>query len=962
MPVTLLLLLAVAPGHGQSVTTTWLTDIPDPGNISWGTAANWDNGAVPAGGPATAPTTAVVFDFSNNTTSAHSGDRRVHGITFTGASNFTVNAGGGVIYAGPGGIVANGGNQTFNAQIRPTESLSVLNNGGGTLQLNQNFMVHTASPGDVTLTFGGTGDIVVNNLRRRTDQMQVDWIKTGAGTLTIQNPGISAFDGGNGGPINPNISLFGGTVAVNNQASLGYDLPAFDPAGLLIDGGALRATGSFTMNFANRGITLGGSGGGFDSPAGVELRIDQGITGPGALTKTGAGNLLLTAANTYAGGTVLTAGDLQVGNNGALGSGPLTVQGGQITPRLFNRSLSNNLILEADLVMGGGGGGNQLTLSGSVDLTGGSRTVFVPTPGAGAPQLTLSGVISNGALVKDGPGVLLLNNNSSYSGGTTLVAGELQAGQNNALGSGPLTIQGGVLTPRFGARNLPNNVILEADLVMGVQGGGSAFTLSGSVDLTGGSRTVFVPTPGAGSPQLTLSGVISNGALVKDGPGSLLLSNNNLHGAGTTVLAGELQLGAANALGSGPLTVQNATITPRFASRTVSNPLILTGDLTMGSAGNNQLAFTGGVDLAGGTRSIFVPTPGAAAPQLSIDGTITNGTGLIKTGPGELRLRGSSDYSGETVIQQGTLFLGGGGAPSASRQLPVGTVVTVASGATLRINGLAGSGTNNEIIGGLQGGGTVTTSNGATIARLTIDTNGDHDFSGGLNANQFLHLNVQGNGTQTFSGDSTFAGNTTVESGTWNITGNVDRGGAANPIVVLSDGTLSGSGSITSHININGGTLAPGDATLMGLGTMTLNGNLDFASSWQVSIDGTQASLLQHSGNSLDLSGITLAPGQLNNPLLGNAYLIYSGSQPTSGQFDNLVQSTAFDLSYPFGTPDGYVFLDDQPYAVFLNADFASQTFNGNDIVLFAVPEPGRATLLALAVGCLLLRRRRCGG
>ena len=44
------------------------------------------------------------------------------------------------------------------------------------------------------------------------------------------------------------------------------------------------------------------------------------ISGAGALTKSGAGTLTLTGSNSYAGGTTISAGTLQIGNGGTSGS------------------------------------------------------------------------------------------------------------------------------------------------------------------------------------------------------------------------------------------------------------------------------------------------------------------------------------------------------------------------------------------------------------------------------------------------------------------------------------------------------------------------------------------------------------------------------------------------------------------------------------------------------------------
>jgi autotransporter-associated beta strand protein len=56
----------------------------------------------------------------------------------------------------------------------------------------------------------------------------------------------------------------------------------------------------------------------FDSASGGTLLVSGSITNTGQLTKSGAGRLLLTASNSYSGGTVISAGTLAITNGNAL--------------------------------------------------------------------------------------------------------------------------------------------------------------------------------------------------------------------------------------------------------------------------------------------------------------------------------------------------------------------------------------------------------------------------------------------------------------------------------------------------------------------------------------------------------------------------------------------------------------------------------------------------------------------
>ena len=80
---------------------------------------------------------------------------------------------------------------------------------------------------------------------------------------------------------------------------------------------SLATTASF---ISGRATTLDSGGGTFDVVPMTTLTMSGAIDGAGALSKSNAGTLVLTATNTYAGGTTIGAGTLQLGNGGASGS------------------------------------------------------------------------------------------------------------------------------------------------------------------------------------------------------------------------------------------------------------------------------------------------------------------------------------------------------------------------------------------------------------------------------------------------------------------------------------------------------------------------------------------------------------------------------------------------------------------------------------------------------------------
>ena len=147
----------------------------------------------------------------------------------------------------------------------------------------------------------------------------------------------------------------------------------------------------------------------------------------------------------YTGGTFISGGTLQVGAGGTAGQivGNITADANLVFDRsddiAFAGSISgsgtvtkrnaNTLTLSS----------SSLPLSGSLNLDAGSLK-FTSDANSVPIAATISG---SGGLVRDAAtnasgSFLILNGSNSYSGGTTINAGFLQLGTNNALGSGPL--------------------------------------------------------------------------------------------------------------------------------------------------------------------------------------------------------------------------------------------------------------------------------------------------------------------------------------------------------------------------------------------------------------------------------------------------------------------------------------------------------------------------------------------
>jgi autotransporter-associated beta strand protein len=534
--------------------------------------------------------------------------------------------------------------------------------------------------------------------------------KSGGGTLTLS--GTNTYTGA--------TTISDGAVSVGADGNLG------NANALVFDGGTLQVTGTALTSYAagmigSHSVTQNsGKNIGLDiADAGNTFTVSQALTqGAGGLIKTGAGKLILSGNNTYAGGTMIRGGTLVLSGSGTLGvGGALTMGGGQLDLGGLSRTVGSVYI--------GAAAGSGDTI-GNGSITGTSYAVST----AAGNAVVSANLLGSGGLTKSGAGTLTLSGNNTYTGTTTVGAGTLALSGAGTLGGGAnaLTMSGGSLDLGTLSRTV---------------GAVSITAAAGSGDtIVNGSLTGTSYAASNGSGNAIVSAILSGSAgLTKSGNGALILSGNNTYAGGTTVSVGALNINAQgtssgnSAIGTGTLTISAGTIDNTSggaitlgtnnavtiggnftfggtnalnvgagaASITGSRTITLNGNnpLTFGAVTNTQNAATtltvtngtgtggstvlnlGSYALTGGSNTAVRTTTITGTGNVTITGAVTNGqaynNALTKSGTGTLVLAGANTYTGNTTVSAGTLML----ADNASLTFIIGA-----------------SGTSNKITGG----------------------------------------------------------------------------------------------------------------------------------------------------------------------------------------------------------------------------------------------------------------------
>jgi autotransporter-associated beta strand protein len=474
----------------------------------------------------------------------------------------------------------------------------------------------------------------------RTDALLYEGAVTGAGNLMQAGGGTLTLTGD---------SSYAGTTSIIGTLQLG-------------NGGTTGSIGGSQIN--NGGLLVFNRS---DS-----LTLSTPISGAGVVQQAGGGITILTADETYTGGTAISAGTLQLGNGGTAGSiqGDVTDNG----VLAFNRS---DTVTYAG-VISGTGGANQ-TGTGTLILTGENTYTGATTVSAGTLQigdggtagsiagalvdnaaavfnrtdaLTYGGAISGtGTLTQAGTGTLILTGNSTFAGTTTISSGVLQIGSGGTSGSlSGAMVDNAVLAFNRTDSSVYSGAISGTGVVRQIGSGTTVFT--GASTYTGGTTiaagTLQIGNNGttgsiagnvadsgtlafARSDAVTFAGVVSGtGALVQRGTGTLTLTGANTYTGATTVSSGTLLVNGSIAgtttvasgatIGGsgtvGALVVQNGgTVAPGNSLGTLN----VAGALTLNpssiyameitSTGHDLLQVSGSAQLAG---TVAVMGPGTS--------------------------------------------------------------------------------------------------------------------------------------------------------------------------------------------------------------------------------------------------------------------------------------------------------------------------------------------------------------
>ena len=635
-------------------------------------------------------------------------------------------------------------------------------------------------------------------------------IGLGSGTI-VSNAGIldtNAFYNGYGISSGANGRSQAGNNRITNESTGSILTNGTNSTGIYI---ISRATAlSNTINNYGTIQTGGGNAHGIYSNSSINTsaRGDT-ITNTGTITTSGSGSYGIYSDSTAATQTISNSGFIT-----SSGSGSSAV-------RILNTGNIVSLTNSGEIVAKGAAdaiytqGAFTLTNSGKIcvgQVASGTCTSLAGANGNGI-QLVADSTNTNRSTITNQSGGFIVTTASGYSAiSSSLTTGvdiynygsitspssavSLSSGSNTLTLYGGSSISGGIAmntaatseTLTFSGFTNSNfsNSITGVNILKSLSG--SSVTMTGSSPIDIGAGTIEVDS----TSSLQINSVIADrtapSALVtsinKTGSGTLNLTGANTYTGGTTLTAGTIGVGNNTALGTGSLTMSDATTLKALSGVALANLVTLNGASTFDTNGQS----------------------------LGMTGVISGVGSLTKTGLGSLSLNAANTYTGNTLIQSGAIILNGS----------ITSNTTVASGAMLQ-----GGGT---IFGSLTNNGNIAPSISGTPTNLTVS--GSYSSQGGTLTSAFYPGAQQAVAdTLTITGAGSIAtGQTEV---IFNNINNLGQATVGDGILIVN--TKNGAKTATNAFNYPG-RLAQGSYEYR-----LVRGGTSSADNWYVRADNSAA-------------------------------------------------------------------------------------------------------------------------
>lgn len=379
-------------GLGDTATPTSITfPVGSTGILQAGGTINSPSRAITLSGPGTFDTpTGTSFTFGGVLSGAGTMTKTGPGLLKFSGSNGAYS---GVINVQVGTLAIGGASST------PLGTGTVNLFDATTLQVGSDYTSTGTIPNNLVFLPPQTGKTVIDA------QGNAKWGGVVSGTAPFIKNGPGAFVLSGANTFVGDININAGTLGATTNAALGNLANK-----IFISNATLQAAGSFTTQ---RETSLNGNSSIEVLPT-FTLTHNGVISGPGSLTKTNTGTLVLQpttpgTSNTYLGGTTIAGGVLRIFADSALGSstGLLRIQ-------------------TATLQLGA-----SLTLTRPVSIDG---AAIIDTMGF---QVTIPGTISGtGASVeKQGAGTLIVTGTNSFAGTWIITTGTLQGNTRSLIGN-----------------------------------------------------------------------------------------------------------------------------------------------------------------------------------------------------------------------------------------------------------------------------------------------------------------------------------------------------------------------------------------------------------------------------------------------------------------------------------------------------------------------------------------------